>query len=38
DNGRYCREYVTDVDVGGRKQQAYGTACRQPNGSWQAVK
>jgi len=23
--------------VGGRTEQAYGTACRQPDGSWQIV-
>jgi surface antigen len=35
--GRYCREYQTVVTVGGRAEQAYGTACRQPDGSWQIV-
>jgi surface antigen len=25
------------VTVGGRAEQAYGTACRQPDGSWQIV-
>jgi surface antigen len=34
-DGRYCREYQTVATVGGRRQQAYGTACRQPDGSWQ---
>jgi surface antigen len=34
-NGQYCREYRQDIVVGGEKQQAYGTACRQPDGSWQ---
>jgi surface antigen len=33
-NGQYCREYRQDVVIGGEKQQAYGTACRQPDGSW----
>jgi surface antigen len=33
--GQYCREYRQDVVIGGEKQQAYGTACRQPDGSWQ---
>ncbi len=32
---RYCREYRQEITVGGRTQQAYGTACRQPDGSWQ---
>jgi len=35
--GRYCREYQTTVVVGGRTQSGYGTACRQPDGSWQVV-
>jgi surface antigen len=34
-SGRYCREYRQEITVGGEKQQAYGTACRQPDGSWQ---
>ena len=29
-----CREYQTTVMVGGRERHAYGTACRQPDGSW----
>jgi surface antigen len=36
-DGRYCREYQQVVTVGGQHQQAYGTACRQPDGSWQVV-
>jgi len=36
--GEYCREYTTDVIVGGNKEEAYGTACRQPDGSWKIVK
>ena len=36
-NGQYCREYTTDVVVGGRRESAYGTACRQPDGSWKVV-
>ncbi|MFO1059434.1 MAG: RT0821/Lpp0805 family surface protein [Dongiaceae bacterium] len=35
--GRYCREYQQTIFVGGEPQQAYGTACRQPDGSWQVV-
>lgn len=31
----YCREYQTTVTVAGKTEQAYGTACRQPDGSWQ---
>ncbi|MBV9575493.1 MAG: glycine zipper 2TM domain-containing protein [Gammaproteobacteria bacterium] len=33
----YCREYRTTAYIGGKKRQVYGTACRQPDGSWQAV-
>jgi surface antigen len=34
---RYCREYRTMANIAGKKQQVYGTACRQPDGTWQAV-
>lgn len=37
-SGAYCREYQTTVDVGGKTEKAYGTACRQPDGSWKVVK
>jgi surface antigen len=37
DDGRYCREYTTTAQVAGKRQQVYGTACRQPDGSWQIV-
>ena len=37
-NGRYCREYTSDAVIAGRKQQTYGTACRQDDGTWQIVK
>jgi surface antigen len=36
-SGQYCREYQTTATVGGRSQQTYGTACRQPDGSWKLV-
>ena len=35
--GGYCREYTAQATVAGRAQQTYGTACRQPDGSWQIV-
>ncbi len=35
--GQYCREYTQTIKVGGRTEQGYGTACRQPDGSWQIV-
>lgn len=33
-DGRYCREYTTRALIGGRRQQVYGDACRQPDGTW----
>lgn len=33
-DGRYCREYTTEATIGGKIQRTYGTACRQPDGSW----
>lgn len=33
----YCREFTKVVTIGGRAQNAYGKACRQPDGSWQVV-
>ena len=36
-NGQYCREYTSDVVIGGRRETSYGTACRQPDGSWKVV-
>lgn len=35
DSGQYCREYRTQVEVGNDIEDAYGTACRQPDGSWE---
>lgn len=35
--GRYCREYQAKVRVGGRLQDGYGTACRQPDGAWEVI-
>jgi len=37
DQGQPCREFVTTIIIGGREEQGYGTACRQPDGSWQIV-
>ena len=33
-SGRNCREYQTTVTVGGQSKDAYGTACRQGDGTW----
>ena len=35
--GQYCREFQQTITVGGKTEQGYGTACRQPDGSWQIV-
>ena len=29
-----CREYTVDAVAGGKREKVYGTACRQPDGSW----
>ncbi len=36
-SGRQCREFQQSVTVGGKSEQAYGTACLQPDGSWEIV-
>ncbi len=36
-SGQYCREFQQTVTVGGNSEEAYGTACRQADGSWQIV-
>lgn len=36
-NGEYCREYEHTVTISGESKQAYGTACRQADGSWQVL-
>lgn len=36
-DGSYCREYQQTVTIGGKTEDAYGTACRQPDGSWKIV-
>ena len=37
DSGQYCREYSQTIEVGGKVEQAFGTACRQPDGTWKIV-
>ncbi len=37
-NGRYCREYTHVVNIGGKQEKAYGTACRQSDGQWEVTK
>ena len=33
-DGSYCREFQQTIMVGAELQAAYGTACRQPDGTW----
>jgi hypothetical protein len=35
--GRYCREFQQEVTIAGKTEQAYGTACRQPDGTWEVI-
>ena len=37
ENEQYCREYQMTIVVEGRRETGYGTACRQPDGSWRVV-
>lgn len=36
-SGEYCREYTAKATVGGKPVDSYGTACRQPDGSWKLI-
>lgn len=33
-NDQPCREYRTTANIAGKKQQIYGTACREADGNW----
>ncbi len=33
-DGRFCREYAAKATINGHAADVYGTACRQPDGSW----
>ncbi len=35
--GENCREYQQTVTIDGKTEQAFGRACRQPDGSWKIV-
>jgi surface antigen len=32
-----CYEYETTVDINGQPSPAWGTACLQPDGTWQVI-
>ncbi len=36
-SGAYCREFQQTITVGGKRQEGYGRACQQPDGSWKIV-
>ena len=38
DTGSYCREFYETVAIAGKTEDAYGVACRQPDGTWRIVK
>lgn len=33
--GDYCREYTQSLTIAGKTQKGYGSACLQPDGSWE---
>ena len=33
----YCREFTQTINVGGKSEEAFGTACRQPDGTWKLL-
>ena len=35
--GQPCREYVSTVTIDGQTEEVYGTACREPDGTWHFV-
>lgn len=36
-DGTYCREFTQIITEGGKSEQAFGTACRQPDGTWKVT-
>ena len=36
-SGRYCREYTQEIIIGGQREQGVGTACQNPDGSWEII-
>jgi len=34
-SGLFCRDYQATATIGGKPQQIFGKACRNPDGSWQ---
>lgn len=36
-SNQQCREFTVDAEIGNRTESAYGTACRQGDGSWKII-
>jgi surface antigen len=36
--GQTCREYRTTATIEGKAQEIHGTACLQPDGTWQYIR
>ncbi len=36
-SGRHCREFQQKIKIGGKTEDAYGTACQQPDGAWEIL-
>lgn len=34
-NQSYCREFTQTINIGGKTEEAYGTACRREDGTWE---
>jgi surface antigen len=37
DTGELCREFVQEIEVGGKVEKGWGIACQQDDGSWRVV-
>lgn len=37
ESGNYCREFYQTISIAGKSEDAYGIACRQPDGTWRIV-
>jgi len=35
--GTYCRPFSQEIIIDGQRQESYGTACLQPDGSWRVT-
>lgn len=37
ESGDYCREFYQTISIDGKTEDAYGVACREPDGTWRIV-